>query len=122
AARHSSRPTGGLSLKGVLEGVLLAAARHSSRPTGGLSLKGVLEGVLLAAHQAAEVDQLVLERDLVFSLQIYAVERRIIGAEAVIDSRLVELSRHLAYGSKVCKSPGLQVRARTEFETDAPLA
>lgn len=111
-----------------------AAARHRSRPTErpktacadtvapGLSLKGVLEGVLLTAHQAAEVDQLVLERDLVFGLQIYAVERRVICAEAVIDPRLVELSRHLAHGSEVCKSPGLQVCARTEFETDAPLA
>src|SRR5262249_11212398 len=84
--------------------------------------KGVLEGVLLTAHRAAEVDQLMLERDLVFGLQIPTVECRIIGAEAVIDPRLVELSRHLAHGGKICKSPGLQVRARTEFETDAPLA
>ena len=87
-----------------------------------VSSKGVLEGVLLTPYQTAEVDQLMLERDLVFSLQIPAVERRVIGAETVIDPCLVELPRHLAHWGKVCKSPGLQVRTRTEFETDAPLA
>ena len=45
-----------------------------SRPVGKHSLQGslkrVLEGVLLTAHQATEADEIVLERDLVFGLEI----------------------------------------------------
>ena len=67
--------------------------------------KGVLEGVLLTPHQAAEVDQLILERGLVFGLQIPAVERRVIRAEAVVDPCLVELPRHLAHGARSVKVP-----------------
>src|SRR5215471_14654823 len=86
------------------------------------SLKCVLEGVVLTPHQATEADEIVLERDLVFGLEIPAIERRIIGAETEVDPSLVQPPCHLSYWGEVCKGAGLQVGTRTEFETDAPLA
>ena len=85
-------------------------------------LKRVLEGVVLTPHQAAEADEIVLERDLVFGLEIPAIERRVIGAEAKIDPGLVQPLRYLTHRGKVCKGAGLQIGTRTEFETDAALA
>src|SRR5215470_18081731 len=86
------------------------------------SLKRVLEGVVLTPHQATEADEIVLERDLVFGLEIPAIERRVVGAEAEVEPRLVQSSRHLTHWGEVCKGASLQVGTRTEFETDTPLA
>src|SRR5215813_7556219 len=86
------------------------------------SLKRVLEGVVLTPHQAAEADEIVLERDLVFSLEIPAIERRVVGAEAEVDPGLVQPLRHFTHRGEVCEGASLQVGARTEFETDAALA
>src|SRR5919197_6299265 len=85
-------------------------------------LKRVLKGVVLAPHQAAETDEIVLERRLVFGLEIPAIERRVIGAEAEVDPGLVQPPRHLTHRGEVCEGAGLQVGTRTEFETDAALA
>jgi hypothetical protein len=70
-------------------------------------LKRVLEGVVLTPDQAAEADEIVLECDLVFGLEIPAIERRVIGAEAEIDPGLVQPLRYLAHWGKVCKGAGL---------------
>ena len=64
-------------------------------------LKRVLEGILLAPHQAAETDEIVFERDLVFGLEIPAVERRIVGAEAKVDAGLVQSLRHLTHRGEI---------------------
>ena len=84
-------------------------------------LKGVLKDIVLTPHQAAETDEIVLERRLVFGLEISAIERRVVGAEAEVDPGLVQPPRYLSYWGEVCESAGLQVGARTEFETDAAL-
>ena len=70
-------------------------------------LKRVLEGVMLTPHQATKVDKIVFERDLVFGLEIPAIERRIVGAEAEVDPSLVQPSRYLTYRGEVCKGAGL---------------
>src|SRR5437899_6274596 len=85
-------------------------------------LKCVLKGVVLTPHQAAETDEIVLERRLVFGLEIPAIERRVVGAEAEVDPGLVQPLRHLTHRSEVCEGAGLQVGARTEFKTDATVA
>src|SRR5262245_43071566 len=86
------------------------------------ALKGVFEGVLLAPDQAIEIDELVLERDLMFGLEIPAVERRVVRAQAVVDARRIQPPSHLAHWGEICEGPSLQIRARAEFETDATLA
>src|SRR5215211_6245597 len=102
------------------------ASYAPSRPVGKDSLrgslKGVLEGVVLTPHQTAEADEIVLERDLVFSLEIPAIERRVVGAEAEVDPGLVQPLCHLTHWGEVCEGTGLQVSTRTEFETDTALA
>src|SRR5215510_7960766 len=85
-------------------------------------LKRVLEGVVLTPHQTAEADEIVLKRDLVFGLEIPAIERRVIGAEAEVNPGLVQPPRYLSYRSEVGEGAGLQVGARTKFETDVALA
>ena len=85
-------------------------------------LKRVFKGVVLTPHQAAEADEIVFERDLVFGLEIPAIERRVVGAEAEVDPGLVQPLRYLTHRGQVWKGAGLQVGARTEFETDAALA
>jgi hypothetical protein len=85
-------------------------------------LKRVLKGVLLTPYQAAETDEIILECCLVFSLEIPAIERRVVRAEAEVDPSLVQPPRHLTHWGEVCKGASLQVGARTEFETDASLA
>ena len=70
-------------------------------------LKCVLEGILLTPHQTAEADEIVLERDLVFSLEIPAIERRVVGAEAKVDSGLIQPSRDFTYWGQVCKGTSL---------------
>src|SRR5262245_13114276 len=101
------------------------ASYAPSMPVGKDSLQGplkcVLEGVVLTPHQAAEADEIVFERDLVFGLEISAIVRRVIRAEAEVDPGLVQAPGHLAYRGEVCEGAGLQVGARTEFETDAAL-
>src|SRR5262249_52079840 len=84
-------------------------------------LERVLEGVLLTPHQATEANEIVLERDLVFGLEIPAVERRVVGTEAEVDPGIVQALRHLMHWSEVWEGAGLQVGARTEFKTDPPL-
>src|SRR5712692_577892 len=95
-------------------------------PVGKHSLQGplkrVLKGVLLTPHQAAEADEIVLERDLVFGLEIPAIERRVVGAEAEVDPGLIQPPRDFTHRGEICEGTGLQVGARTEFETDAALA
>src|SRR5712691_6375140 len=95
-------------------------------PVGKHSLQGplkrVLKGVLLTPHQAAEADEIVLERDLVFGLEIPAIERRVVGAEAEVDPGLIQTPRHLTHRGEIWEATGLLVGARTEFETDAALA
>ena len=102
------------------------ASYAPSRSVGKDSLQGplkrVLEGVVLTPHQAAEADEIVFERDLVFGLEIPAIERRVVGAEAEIDPSLVQPLRHFTHRGEVCEGTCLQVSARTEFETDAALA
>ena len=85
-------------------------------------LKRVLKGVLLTPHQAAETDEIILERCLVFGLEIPAIKRRVVRAEAEVDPGLVQPPRHFTYWREVCKGAGLQVGARTEFETNGSLA
>src|SRR5215510_13634601 len=103
-----------------------SASYAPSRSVGKDSLQGplkrVLEGVVLTPHQAAEADEIVLERDLVFGLEIPAIERRVVGAEAEVDPSLIQPLCHLTHWSEVCEGAGLQVGARTEFEADAALA
>src|SRR4029453_2406936 len=91
-------------------------------PVAQCPLKRVLKGVVLTPHQAAEADEIVLERDLVFGLEIPAIERRVVGAEAEVDPGLVQPLCHLTHWGEVCEGAGLQVGARTEFEADAALA
>ena len=85
-------------------------------------LKRVLKGVLLTPHQAAETNEIILECRLVFGLEVPAIERRVVRAEAEVDPGLVQPPRHFTYWREVCKGAGLQVGARTEFETDTSLA
>src|SRR5215471_4679998 len=107
-------------------GMCRSASYAPLMPVGKYSLQGslkrVLEGVVLTPYQATEADEIVLERDLVFGLEIPAIERRVIGAEAEVDPSLVQSPRYLSYRGEVCEGAGLQVGARTEFETDAALA
>jgi hypothetical protein len=91
-------------------------------PVAQSPLKRVLEGVVLAPHQTAEVDEIVFERDFVFGLEIPAIERRVIGTEAEVEPGLIQPPRYLTYRGEFCKGAGLQVRTRTEFETDTTLA
>ena len=84
--------------------------------------KRVLEGVLLAPYQAAETDEIVLKRHFVFGLEISAIECRVVGAEAEVDSSFIQPTRHFTHRGEVWEGAGLQVGARTEFETDATLA
>src|SRR5262245_43682775 len=102
------------------------ASYAPSRPVGKHSLQGslkrVLEGVVLTPHQAAEADEIVLERDLVFGLEIPAIERRVVGTEAEVDPGIVQPLRHFTHRGEVCEGASLQVSARTEFETDTALA
>src|SRR4030095_10419730 len=62
------------------------------------------------------------ERDLVFGLEIPAIERRVVSAEAEVDSGLIQPLCHLTHWGEVCEGAGLQVGARAEFEADAALA
>src|SRR5215831_17031256 len=115
---HTSQPHGSL-LRFMAQGTV--NYRISGVGAQG-PLKRVLEGVVLSPYQTAEADEIVLERDLVFGLEIPAIERRVVGAEAEVDPGLVQPPRHLTHRGEVCESAGLQVGARTELETDAALA
>ena len=83
-----------------------------------MSLKRMLEGILLTPDQSIEVDQVVFECDLMFGLEIPAVERRIVRTEAVVDGFRIESFGHLAYRSEVRECAGVHVGAWTEFKTD----
>src|SRR5262245_39373759 len=85
-------------------------------------LKRVLKGVVLTPHQAAEADEIVFERDLVFGLEIPAIERGVVGAETEIDPGFIQPLRYFTHRGEVCKGAGLQIGARTELETDTALA
>ena len=67
----------------------------------------MLEGVLLTPHQTTEADQVVIKRGLVLGLEIPAVERRVVRAEAVVDPCLIQPLRHLAHRGEVCEGTGL---------------
>jgi len=61
----------------------------------------MLKGILLTPHQAAEADEIVLERYFVFGLEISAIERRIVGAEAKVNPGLIQPPCHFTHWGEV---------------------
>src|ERR1041384_5857810 len=82
----------------------------------------VRERVATAANEAREVDHVVVQRELVLGLEIAAVERGIVGREAVRHAVFIEAPNDFAQRHQVLEGSGLQVRARTHLEADVAAA
>lgn len=83
-------------------------------------LKRIRKRVPLTAREPLKVNQIVLQREFVFRLEITSVERGIVRGETIRHVGVVEAADGLAHRLEIGERAGLQIGAGTQLKTDAP--
>ena len=76
-------------------------------------LKGMGKGILLATPKPLEVDQIILEGQFVFSLQITTIKCRVIGRQAIRHVGVIEPADGFADRRQRVEGASLQIGAGT---------
>ena len=67
----------------------------------------MLKRIPLAADESAEIDEFILQRNFVFSLQIASIKGWVICTETIIDSLCIKPLGNLANRGQVGKRPSV---------------
>ena len=84
-------------------------------------LKRMCKGVPLTTREPLKVDQVVLERQFVFRLEIAPIECGIIRRKTIRHIGVVETANGLADRLEIGKRAGLKIGTGAQFKTDAPM-